>query len=135
MVEEVFDRFQRMDSKPSLIDLEKLLNDVLQEFSRASIFIDGLDEMKPVVQGQITRIVAAAKANVLITSRRLILLEEEVQGLRGDALLIDVVAEEGDLGLFIEDEIKRTPGFNKLLVRWKVREEVVETVKAKADGM
>lgn len=138
LVEELLDRHERIDSdsKPSLSDLEVLLNDILKEFRKASIFIDGLDEMKQEVQAQITEIVAATEANVLFTSRQLILLEEIVEELRGEALVfLDIVAEEVDLNLFIEDSIKRTPGFNRLLVRGKVKEEVVKTVKAKAEGM
>lgn len=136
MVQDVFERHERMNSRPSLAELAQLLEDILRQFRKASIFVDGLDEMKQVVQAQVARVIGTAEAHVLFTSRRLILVEEELEDLRGEALVfLDVVAEEGDLDLFIEDAIKQTPGFNKLLNRWKVRDEVVKTVKAKADGM
>lgn len=136
LVQDAFDRHVRLSSRPSLSELENLFKAILCEFAKVSIFLDGLDEMKPEVQAQVGRIMGVAEAHVIFVSRRLTLVEAEVHEVRGKPLVfLDVVAEDGDLDLFIEDSIKQTPGFNRLLVKWKIRDELVKTVRAKAAGM
>lgn len=134
-VRKVFERHERMYSKPSFSELTKLLHTILGHFRKASIFVDGLDEMKSSVQIEMAEILSCADAHILIASRRLSLLEDEVEELRGKLEFVDVVAEEDDLDLYIASMFRLTPGFKKLLNEYKIKDKVIQTIKEKAGGM
>lgn len=129
-------RHRRKNTRPSLAELTKLLQEIVKQYAQVFISIDGLDEMGTVVQAEIIDIVSSVKANVLLTSRPLKLLQTKLLQLRSQKpVFMNVVALPEDLEFYIAHIIALTPGFGEVLNRHNMKEEIMEKIKAKADGM
>lgn len=136
IVDKAFQRHQRKNTRPSVQDLEKLLQAIVKEYVQAFLAIDGLDEMPVDIQSALIRVLSSLKANILITSRPLRLLQEKlVQIAQSKPVYINIVAEDEDLEIFIAHMIDLTPALAHLLETNGMQEEVVSKIKKNADGM
>lgn len=135
-VQDVFLGHEHKTTRPTLSELSKLLGELLHEFKERFISLDGLDEMRPEQQVELLDIILALDAKVLIMSRPLALLKARLEKRTHQKPgFLEVVANPADLDLFLVHVIDKNPALANLLEDHSIKQDVMEKIKAKADGM
>lgn len=133
LVEAIFKKYENSDGRPSLDEVGKLLQNILNEYKDQFISLDGLDELEGDERMALLNIILTLKANIVIFSRPLNSLKTWMK--KFQPAHFDIVAGDLDLDLFIEHVIDKTPDFGDLLDEHGLKEETIAKVKKQAGGM
>ncbi|TFK18908.1 hypothetical protein FA15DRAFT_649026, partial [Coprinopsis marcescibilis] len=117
-------------SKQELIDtLKSIFTSDL--FDQRFFSLDGLDEAKSKTQFDLLKSLDQLPINILLTSRRLPLLEDMVP----DAEFFDIVVQDADIEFLIEEKVSGMRTLSRLLEKDGWRRKVVRSVIEKSSGM
>jgi ankyrin repeat domain-containing protein 50 len=131
MVEPMCAKHQLQKTKPTEKELICLIRDICAAFRVAYIFIDGLDEALPDERFDFLDALKSIKANFMITSRPLHILEDVLP----NAAFFDIIAREEDVELLVAQRIERSPGLRRLLCDEEKRRQVIAKVCEASQGM
>jgi hypothetical protein len=131
---EVYDQHIREGTQPTEDELVGLLAVFVACKAVTCYILDALDESPVSVQLDLLRKLASLNALIFVTSRPM----KDVQAcFSKSAHCFEIVAQEGDLDLYIQQKLRGNAHLQALLVRGgtEQQEQLVATVKAKCGGM
>lgn len=131
LVEPICKKHQLQKTRLTHRELIGIIRDIFATFRVAYFFIDGLDEALPDDQFDLVDALKTIKANFMITSRPLHILENVLS----DAVFFDIIAREEDVRLLVSQRIERSPELQQLLRKSGRTEEVLTQVCKASEGM
>ena len=130
VVDTVLARHRLEKTSPSQADLLAMLKGMSQRVSRSFHVIDALDELPKAMRSKLLELLTSIGANVFLTSRPL----ESLKAVAPNAKYVDIVAQDGDVKLFISEKIASNPDFCGLLDDNGVRHKVIDSIVEKCAG-
>ncbi|TFK17184.1 hypothetical protein FA15DRAFT_605593 [Coprinopsis marcescibilis] len=132
-IQRMHDHHSLRKTRPS----KKELVGVLEEIFTSNLFderfcsLDGLDEAKSITQFELLDTLSQLPINLLITSRPLHLLEDNVP----TADHFSIILQDADIERLIEEKVRQIPTLKGLLAKDEFKKWVVKTIIEKSSGM
>jgi hypothetical protein len=124
------------EKRPSLDELESVLNATSKAFTRTFIICDAVDECDQEKQRErllpLFRRLGDGGINLFLTSRP---HPEDIQEAFEDVPQINITAHEEDLKSFIRERISKTSRAKKLIQGIKDKDQIISKVANSANGM
>jgi Cdc6-like AAA superfamily ATPase len=134
-VETLYKHHEKQKTRPSFVEIVRVLNSVVSGYTRAFIVIDALDECQAFggdrksFLSEIFNLQANTGANIFATSRFIPAITEEFKG----CLSVEIRAMDGDVQKYIAGHISRLPSF--VSDRPELQREIEAEIISAADGM
>ncbi|KAF8532214.1 hypothetical protein BDD12DRAFT_920271, partial [Trichophaea hybrida] len=133
---ELYDTLRPAEKRPSLDELEAVLNATSKAFTRTFIICDAVDECDQEKQRErllpLFRRLGDGGINLFLTSRP---HPEDIQEAFEDVPQINITAHEEDLKSFIRERISKTSRAKKLIQGIKDKDQIISKVANSANGM
>lgn len=140
-LEALFSSCNEGEKEPKLDDLMQVLKDLMQEFPSIYIILDALDECsdQQVLLQNIEEIHTwrVPELHLLLTSRKLPEIKTALMKMTNSRSRVPIPSEAVniDIELYVRQRLQNDPRLERWRNRIKARNEIEETLKAKADGM
>lgn len=131
IVQPLYERHQRERTRLTQNELVGLLLEISKKFRRMFIILDGLDEASDAARFDLLAILSSLNLHFFITSRPLRYLESVVPA----AFCLDIMAHDHDITLIINSKLDRMPILKSLLGNGSFKDEVISSIRSKAQGM
>ncbi|KAH6908094.1 ankyrin repeat-containing domain protein [Coprinopsis sp. MPI-PUGE-AT-0042] len=131
LVEPMWEEHQTQSTVPTQQELLGVVQQICATFRIAYFTIDGLDEALPDDQFNLLQALRLIKANFLLTSRPVVLLQDVLP----QAAFFEIIAHEEDIKLLVDQRIESSPDLHQLLERHSAKREVSKQICSTSHGM
>ncbi|EFI26658.1 ankrin repeat containing protein [Coprinopsis cinerea okayama7 len=131
IVKPVYEKHKLEGTDPSVEELVTLLRKLESYFDRVFYVVDGVDEAHLNVRFDLIQVINQLQGNVILTSRPLDDLGEELN----HAVFCTLVAQDQDIKLHMEEKLWRHKQLRRVLEQNDHHEEVLKDIIEKAEGM
>ncbi|KAH6908096.1 hypothetical protein BKA70DRAFT_1280672 [Coprinopsis sp. MPI-PUGE-AT-0042] len=131
LVEPMWVKHQTQNTVPTQQELLSIVQQICATFRIAYFTIDGLDEALPDDQFNVLQALRLIKANFLLTSRPVLLLQDVLP----QAVFFEIIAHEEDIKLLVDQRIESSPDLRQLLEKHGAKREVAKQVCNTSHGM
>jgi ankyrin repeat domain-containing protein 50 len=131
LIQPLYERHQRERTRLTQNELVGLLLEISKHFRTVFVILDGLDEASDAARFDLLATLSSLDLHFFITSRPLRYLESVVPA----AFHLDIAAHDHDITLLIHSKLDRMPTFKSLLGNGSFKNEVISSIRDKAQGM